>query len=165
MTPMKVAFFGFQPFDKKFIVPHVDGLEMHFFEETLSDATLQKASGFDALSLFVHDRLLDVHSISYLADLGIKIIALRSAGFNHVNIEACKEHGIRVISVPSYSPASIAEFAVAFLFDAARHITRKSHDVKDRKDFSLSEAYIGFESMYLVCYFLMSLFLKFIRIL
>ena len=143
---MKVAFFGVQPFDKTFIPASCEvGLDMTFFEETLSDATVEKAAGFDAISLFVHDRLLEASSIARLANFGVKMIALRSAGFNHVNVEACKEQGIRVVSVPSYSPASIAEFAVAFVFDLARRVSRKSSDIKNHRDFSLSAAYIGCE--------------------
>lgn len=95
--------------------------DLVFVTETLSKTTIEKAKGCDALCCFVTD-CLNKDTINTLASYGIKLIALRSAGFDHVDLTAARLAGITVVRVPKYSPEAIAEFAVALILILNRKI-------------------------------------------
>nr|4ZGS_A Chain A, Putative D-lactate dehydrogenase [Chlamydomonas reinhardtii]4ZGS_B Chain B, Putative D-lactate dehydrogenase [Chlamydomonas reinhardtii]4ZGS_C Chain C, Putative D-lactate dehydrogenase [Chlamydomonas reinhardtii]4ZGS_D Chain D, Putative D-lactate dehydrogenase [Chlamydomonas reinhardtii]4ZGS_E Chain E, Putative D-lactate dehydrogenase [Chlamydomonas reinhardtii]4ZGS_F Chain F, Putative D-lactate dehydrogenase [Chlamydomonas reinhardtii]4ZGS_G Chain G, Putative D-lactate dehydrogen len=96
--------------------------DTYFVEPPLDKDTAQLARGYDVAVLFVNDRA-DASVIKELAKAGVKLIALRCAGFDRVDLHACAEHGVRVVRVPTYSPESVAEHAVALIFALNRHLT------------------------------------------
>lgn len=124
---MKIAIFSSCKYDQDFLRRYNTHHELTFFESTL---TLQNASlsqGFDALCLFVNDRA-DREVLNALEANGIKLILLRCAGFNNVDIEAAGETGIKVLRVPSYSPEAVAEHAMAMILT----LNRKTHKAYNR---------------------------------
>jgi D-lactate dehydrogenase len=99
------------------------GHELVYFETLLEPDTASLAAGFPAVSVFVNDSV-DAHVLRRLATGGTKLVATRSAGFNHIDLEAAKDLGVRVVRVTHYSPNSVAEFAVGLLLALNRKIHR-----------------------------------------
>jgi D-lactate dehydrogenase len=135
---MKIAFFSTQPYDTAFFesANQALGHELAFFTQALEPTTLSLAKGAQAVCLFVNDQA-SAQVIEGLGALGVKIIALRCAGFNNIDIAAAKNNGIKVCRVAAYSPASVAEHAVALLLT----LTRKTHKAYNRvreQNFALS---------------------------
>ena len=95
-----------------------------------------KKDTFDAVCVFVNDKLT-AEVITVLAEKGIKIIALRCAGFNNVDLDAVKKHGLRLCRVPAYSPEAVAEHAVAMLLTLNRK-THKAYNRTREQNFSLN---------------------------
>jgi len=124
----KIAFFGTKPYDSKSFneINSNYWLEITYFEEHTSKENIKKLKWYDVICLFVNDNL-DADMIQVASEVGIKMIALRCAGFNNVDIEACKNHNITVARVPAYSPFAVAEFAMWLLLSLVRkiHITNK----------------------------------------
>lgn len=117
---MKTAFFSMHDFEK----PYYQGqnaCECVFYKEALSLDTVSLAKGCQAISCFTHDRL-DKAVLTELKNLGIAFIALRSAGFDHVDLEAAKALDMIVARVPKYSPHAIAEHACALILALNRKI-------------------------------------------
>lgn len=135
---MKVAFFDTKPYD----IPGFDhyagpaGMEVKYFEAKLTPDTVSLAAGFDAVCVFVNDTV-NAEVVNALHELGVKVIALRCAGYNNVDLKACKETGIRVFRVPAYSPYAVAEHAMALLLAVNRRI-HKAHIRTREFNFSLS---------------------------
>lgn len=96
----------------------------------------------DVLCSFVSDKL-DRECLQVLKERGIKLIALRSAGFNHIDLKAARDLNLAVCRVPGYSPYSVAEFAVGLLLSVNRKIYRAYHRVREH-DFSLN-GLVGFD--------------------
>ncbi|GLC50489.1 hypothetical protein PLESTB_000385200 [Pleodorina starrii] len=92
-----------------------------FVEPPLDKDTAQLAEGFDVVVVFVND-FVTAEVAEVLARGGVKLVALRCAGFDRVDVEACTRLGIRVVRVPTYSPESVAEHAVALIFALNRHL-------------------------------------------
>ena len=140
---MKVAFFDTKPYD----VPGFDhyaagsGLEIKYFETRLNEDTVSLAAGFDAVCVFVND-IASAPVVERLCGLGIKVIALRCAGFNNVDIRACQGK-LPVYRVPAYSPYAVAEHAMALLLT----INRRTHKAYIRtRDFNFSlQGLAGFD--------------------
>ena len=101
---MKIVCFSTQPYDREFLERYNDsfGFEMEYFETQLNLHTSNLAAGADAVCIFVNDRA-DAAVIDSLAQKGVKVIALRCAGFNNVDLEAAKMFNIKVCRVPAYS--------------------------------------------------------------
>jgi D-lactate dehydrogenase len=136
---MKIVFFSAKPYDREFFEScnkHYD-FELEFWETHLGPHIADAIKvGTDAVCVFVNDKLTaDV--IAILAQKGVKIIALRCAGFNNVDLNAAKQHGIRVCRVPAYSPQAVAEHAVAMLLTLNRK-THKAYNRVREQNFSLS---------------------------
>lgn len=113
-----------------------------FLSVRLDVSTAPLAKGFEVVCIFANDRgSRDVLSI--LKDGGTKLLALRSAGFNHVDLEAAKEFGIKVVRVPEYSPYSVAEHAVALILTLNRKIHMAYNRVREG-NFSLN-GLVGFD--------------------
>ncbi|RYD70161.1 MAG: 2-hydroxyacid dehydrogenase, partial [Sphingobacteriales bacterium] len=91
---------------------------------------------FDTVCVFVNDKLT-AEVITVLAEKGIKIIALRCAGFNNVDLDAVKKHGLRLCRVPAYSPQAVAEHAIALLLTLNRK-THKAYNRTREQNFSLN---------------------------
>ena len=112
-----------------------------FMAEALSLITVEKAKGFDGICCFVTD-CLQQDIINILASYGIKLIALRSAGFDHVDLITARLAGITVVRVPKYSPEAIAEFAAALILILNREILKSYLQGLDN-NFSL-DGLVGF---------------------
>jgi D-lactate dehydrogenase len=141
---MKVVFFSTQPYDIQFFNLHKDefGFELIYFESALSKKTVSLVEDAEAVCVFVNDKLTS-EVIDLLAVQGVKIIALRCAGFNNVDLEAAKRNGIKVCRVPAYSPEAVAEHAVAMLLTLNRK-THKAYNRVREQNFSLN-GLLGFD--------------------
>ncbi|MER2509093.1 2-hydroxyacid dehydrogenase [Amaricoccus sp.] len=104
--------------------------EIVYFESRLDARTAVLARGAVAICAFVNDAL-DAAAVGELAGLGVKLVALRCAGFNNVDLEACAKAGIAVGRVPAYSPESVAEHAIALILTLNRKIHRAHSRVRD----------------------------------
>lgn len=119
---MKIAFFDAKSYDK----PSFDrytaekGVDIKYFETKLNEDTVYLAKGYDAVCVFVND---DVNAvvIDNLYDMGVKVLALRCAGFNNIDIKHAYGK-IHVLRVPAYSPYAVAEHAMALLLTSIRRI-------------------------------------------
>lgn len=132
---MKVAFFDTKPHDiASFEKPLEEaGIEAKYYETHLSADTVQLAQDFDCVCIFVND-VVDEYVVEKLYSYGIRIIVLRCAGFNNVDLKACKDK-IQVFRVPAYSPYAVAEHAMALLLT----INRRTHKAYARtRDFNFS---------------------------
>lgn len=117
---MRVAFFNTQAYEKPFYIS-TDELDFEFIEAPLSIGTVSRAQGCDAVCAFVGDDL-SARTIAALHKLGVKHIALRSTGHDHVDLAAAASFNIVVTHVPSYSPESIAEFSLTLLLACLRQV-------------------------------------------
>ena len=132
---MKIAFFDTKPYDRPLFERYgaEHGVEYKFFETKLGEDTADLARGFDGVCIFVNDTA-NAKVIDRLSDGGVRLIALRCAGFNNVNL-AHAEGKMRVVRVPAYSPYAVAEHAMAMLLT----INRRTHKAYIRtKDFNFS---------------------------
>ncbi|MEK6555199.1 MAG: 2-hydroxyacid dehydrogenase, partial [Bdellovibrionota bacterium] len=116
--------------------------DITFFETPLTDQTANLASGYACVCAFVNDRL-DEKTLQALSAGGTQLIALRSAGFNHVDLAAAQTLGLRVVRVPEYSPHAVAEHAVALILSLNRKIHRAYSRVREG-NFSL-DGLVGFD--------------------
>lgn len=134
---MKVAFFNTKSYDRLSFDP-VNSIYQHeirYLEPTLSWETRSLADGCEAICIFVNDKA-DAKIIAYLAEIGVRLIALRCAGFNNVDLEAAHQHGLKVVRVPAYSPHAVAEHAVALILTLNRKIHKAYNRVREQ-NFSL----------------------------
>jgi D-lactate dehydrogenase len=134
---MKIAIFGTQFYEQEYFNKYNLGgqHELFFFEENLNSETAHLAKSFKAVCIFVTDKI-DKNCIEKLAKLDIKVIVLRSAGFNNVDIESAKANNIKILRVPAYSPQAVAEHAVALILTINRK-THKSYNQVRENNFSL----------------------------
>ncbi len=139
---MKIAIFSAHDYEKPFFITanHAQ-YQLHFFSESLQQNNAHLAQGFDVVCCFVTDKL-NAAVIDQLKQVGVKLIALRSAGFDHVDLAAAKRQNLPVVRVPSYSPAAIAEFTIAMILALDRKLLQ-AHAKVQRHDFSLA-GQIGF---------------------
>lgn len=140
---MKLAIYSTKQYDRKYLelVNKEFGFELEFFDFLLSPKTAKVAQGCEAVCIFVNDDA-SREVLTELAALGVKIIALRCAGFNNVDLDAAKELGLEVVRVPAYSPEAVAEHAVGLMMSLNRRIHRAYQRTRDA-NFSL-EGLIGF---------------------
>ncbi|MHB8865152.1 MAG: 2-hydroxyacid dehydrogenase [Pirellulaceae bacterium] len=94
---------------------------LHYVRATLNPDTAHAAEGSKVACVFVNDQC-DAQVIERLASLGVELLALRCAGFNHVDVQACASHHVDVVRVPAYSPHAVAEFTVALMLMLNRRI-------------------------------------------
>jgi len=119
---MKIAFFDTKPYDK----PSFDkygteyGIKFKYFETKLNEDTVELAKGFDGVCVFVNDTVND-KVIDRLCEMNVKIVALRCAGFNNVDMKYAFGR-VHVLRVPAYSPYAVAEHAIAMLLTSIRRI-------------------------------------------
>lgn len=139
---MKVAIFSTKPYERAYLEKFNKGKhELVYFEASLNADTTNLAIGFEAVCVFVNDKI-DRATIEKLAQNGVKLIDLRSAGFNNVDLEAAAAHKITVLRVPAYSPQAVAEHAVALILTLNRK-THKTYNRVREGNFSL-ENLMGF---------------------
>lgn len=129
---MRVAVFSTKPYDRHYLSEANDdfGHDLAFFEPRLDLSTAPLADGFPAVCVFVND-MLDRPLLTHLAENGTRLVALRCAGFNNVDLHAAADLGIDVVRVPAYSPHAVAEFTVALLLALDRRIPRAWARVRD----------------------------------
>jgi D-lactate dehydrogenase len=141
---MKITFFSTQPYDKDFFILHNSeyNFVLEFIEAGLDEKTVELIKESLAVCVFVND-IVSEKVIKRLAERGVKIIALRCAGFNNVDLQAAKENNIQVCRVPSYSPEGVAEHAVAMILTLNRK-THKAYNRVREQNFSLN-GLLGFD--------------------
>lgn len=133
---MRVAVFNVKSYDREYFalansqLPETQRHELTWLEPHLSVDTVSLAQGADAVCVFVNDRL-DAAVLERLHALGIRLIALRCAGFNNVDLGAAKALGLTVARVPAYSPHAVAEHAVALIMTLNRKTHRAYNRVRD----------------------------------
>jgi D-lactate dehydrogenase len=118
------------------------GHSLTFLESRLTLQTARLADGFPAVCSFVNDKV-DAATLAALQVGGVRLVVTRSAGYNHVDLEAARRLDIRVTRVPEYSPHAVAEHAVALVLSLNRHIPRAFSRVRDW-NFSL-DGLVGFD--------------------
>ena len=135
---MNIAFFSYKSYDKEWFDRYIEGTDfkINYFRVKLEASTASYARGADVICAFVNDDL-SRPVIEKLSEIGIKMIALRCAGFNNVDLDAAKAHGIPVYRVPEYSPQAVAEHAVALILTLNRKIHKAYNRIRDG-NFSLS---------------------------
>ncbi len=140
---LHVAFFGTKDYDRLFFSElskdkgeGTYNVDITYFNSRLTNETVHLAEGYEAICIFVNDDA-SRNVIEALSKGGVKLILLRCAGFNNVDLDACKEFGITVLRVPAYSPYAVAEHAMSIIQTANRRINRAYNKVKDN-NFSLN---------------------------
>jgi len=135
---MKVAVCSAQSYDREFLSEANANFkhELAFFEGRLSEESAKLFAGFPAVCAFVNDVLND-NVLRTLAEQGTRLIALRCAGFNNVDVLAAENYAIRVVRVPAYSPHSVAEHTLALILTLNRNTHRAYNRVRDG-NFSLA---------------------------
>ena len=141
---MKCAVFSTKPYDVDFLQKAGDlaGHEMVFYESRLTEVTAKLAEGYDAICAFVNDEL-QRPTLVKIHQGGTKLIALRCAGFNQLDLRAARELGLRAARVPAYSPHAVAEHTLALILSLNRKIHKAYQRVRDN-NFSL-DGLLGFD--------------------
>ena len=125
---MKVAVFSTKPYERTYLEKLNKGQhELVYFDAALDVNTTNLAIGYEAVCVFVGDKL-DKETIIKLSKIGIRLIDLRCTGYNNVDIKAATEQNITVLRVPAYSPQAVAEHAVALILT----LNRKTHKTYNR---------------------------------
>lgn len=139
---IKIAFFDTKEYDRKLFDEYNKnyGYDITYFESNLNTETAPLTKGYDAVCIFVHDKV-DEHTFNILEENGVKLVALRCAGFNNVDLE--HKGNIRVVRVPEYSPYAVAEHAVALLLNVTRKLY-KSYQRTRKYNFTL-DGLLGFD--------------------
>lgn len=129
---MRIAVFSTQRFDREFLQAANEhrGHDLLFLEPRLTPQTCVLAEGVPAVCLFVNDQGNE-DVLTALARTGTRVVALRSAGFNHVDLDAARRLGLTVSRVPAYSPHAVAEHAVALILTLNRQIHRAYNRVRE----------------------------------
>ncbi len=140
---MKIAVFNTKPYDKLFLEKaNQKHHKLIFFEPRLTLETVSLAYGFSGICVFVND-ILDAKILEKLAKNGTKLIALRCAGFNHVDVKKATELGITIVRVPAYSPYAVAEYTIGLILTLNRKLHRAYYRVRDG-NFAL-DGLLGFD--------------------
>lgn len=128
---MKIIFYSTKPYDRLWFEPMAKdyGFEIHFVEMKCDAETVLLADGYDAICIFVND-YVNAAMVEKLYQMKVKGILLRCAGFNNVDLKAA-EGKMHVLRVPSYSPESVAEFAMALLLTVNRYTHRAYARTRD----------------------------------
>lgn len=140
----KIAFFGTKPYDQKSFdeANKRFGFDIRYYKGQLNRNNLVLTQGVDAVCIFVNDTA-DAGIIEGMAKNGVRLLALRMAGFNNVDLAAAAEFGVKVVRVPAYSPYAVAEYAVALMLALDRKIHRAYWRTRDG-NFSL-HGLMGFD--------------------
>jgi D-lactate dehydrogenase len=131
-TITRIAVFDSRAYDRHFLEQANAGFHHHltFFDPRLDATTALLAAGFPAVCVFVNDQLNEA-VLTHLAAHGTRIVALRCAGYNNVDMPAAARLGISVVRVPAYSPHAVAEFTIGLTLSLERHIHRAFARVRD----------------------------------
>jgi D-lactate dehydrogenase len=141
---MRVAVFSAKPYDVAFLTAanRERGHDLQFLEARLLRDTAALAAGFPAVCAFVND-LVDAEVLTRLAAAGTRLVALRSAGYNNVDLAAAARLGVTVTRVPAYSPHAVAEHTITLILALNRKVHRAWARVREG-NFSL-DGLLGFD--------------------
>ncbi len=141
---MKIAFFDSHVFEKTAFHKENEKYnhQITFFETRLSEQSANLAAGYPCICAFVNDHL-DRKTLQIVSSNGTRLIALRSAGFNHVDLKSAQEFALKIVRTPEYSPHAVAEHAVALILSLDRKIHRAYNRVREG-NFSL-DGLVGFD--------------------
>ena len=135
---MKLLFYAAKMYDKKsfgMILDQFPEIEIEYIDHELEPRTAALAKGYDAICAFVSADV-GAETLQTLYDCGVKIVLMRCAGFNNVDVEKAKELGILVKRVPGYSPESVAELAMGLALAVNRRLYKAYNKVREN-DYSL----------------------------
>lgn len=135
---MKILFYDAKPYDTESfdrILPQYNDMSVTYLADDINETTISLAKGYDAVCLFVASQV-DAKTIATLAEFGVKLILMRCAGYNNVELAAAEANGVTVMHVPAYSPECIAEHALALAFAVNRRIHKAYIRVREN-NFSL----------------------------
>jgi D-lactate dehydrogenase len=132
MLNVKIAFFDAKSYDRENFdkVNQTFGFEIKYYKERLSMNTVSLTQDMDVVCIFVNAEC-DARVIERMAGYGVKLIALRCAGFNNVDVTAAKKYNIRVVRVPAYSPHAVAEYAVTLMLTLNRKVYRSVYRTRE----------------------------------
>lgn len=136
---MKILFYGTKNYDEEFfekLLPSYPGIEIKFTEANIHEDTASLAHGYEAICAFVNADL-GTQIIHLLHEQGVKLILMRCAGYNNVDLETAHKLGMKVLRVPGYSPEAVAEHAMALALTANRH-THKAYIKCRENNFALN---------------------------
>jgi D-lactate dehydrogenase len=143
---VKVAWFDTENWEREFLQDRAEGLEIEFFEESLTRDTVEKVSGFDAVTVFVESQV----SSEVLEKLDADFVACRSTGYDHVDLEAADKQEITVFNVPDYGGTTVAEHAFGLIlalsrkiYSAVRKVDRGEFDHQGLRGFDLKGKTLG----------------------
>lgn len=140
---MKVAVYSAKAYDRQFLgAVSLDRHQLTFFDTHLSLSSAGLAAGADAICAFVNDQV-SREVLTLVAANGCRLVALRSAGFNNVDLKAARELGVKVARVPAYSPHAVAEHAIALMLALNRKLHRAYNRVRE-SNFAL-DGLLGFD--------------------
>jgi D-lactate dehydrogenase len=140
---VNVAIFSVKKYDREFLnAANRSVHELRFFEPQLNEETVRLATESQAVCVFVNDQANGA-AIERLHSLGVRLIALRCAGYNNVDLAAAAKHGITVVRVPAYSPYAVAEHAIALMLALNRKVHRAYNRVREG-NFAL-DGLVGFD--------------------
>ncbi len=139
---MKITVFSTKAYDRDFLEAEASRHALTFVETRLDRSTTALAAGADAVCVFVNDTL-DAPVVDALAAAGVRLILLRCAGFNNVDLRAAERNGIAVARVPAYSPYAVAEHTVAMILALNRKLYRAYNRVREG-NFAL-DGLLGFD--------------------
>lgn len=141
---MKIAFFSTESYDRDFFEKHNKnyGYDLIFYEGRLTHQTSLLLKDIPVVCVFVNDKI-DYSLLQQLAAQGVRLIALRCAGFNNVDLAAANEFNIKVVRVPAYSPHAVAEHALAMIMTLNRKIHKSFNRIREQ-NFSLN-GLLGFD--------------------
>lgn len=141
---MNIIFFSSKTYDQQFFTTtnNLYQFNIKYLDVSLNKTTTVLAKGYEVVCVFVND-VVDEDIIKELASIGVKLIALRCAGFNNVDLKSANDSGIKVVRVPAYSPYSVAEHTLALILTLNRKTHRAYNRVKEG-NFSLN-GLMGFD--------------------
>ncbi len=136
---MKILFYGTKNYDEQFfqkLLPEYPGISFQFIEANLCPETAPLSSGYEGICAFVNADI-GTSVIEILSRCGIRLILMRCAGYNNVDLASAHTHHIKVLRVPGYSPEAVAEHAMALALTANRH-THKAYIKCRENNFALN---------------------------
>jgi D-lactate dehydrogenase len=140
---LRVTLFDAKSYDMDSFDRHNNGRHaIHYVEASLNRDTVRVAEGSKVVCIFVNDTCT-APIVQALASLGVELIALRCAGFNHVDLQACQAHHVSVVRVPAYSPYAVAEHTIALML----MLNRRLHQAyqRNRAGSFVLDGLIGFD--------------------
>jgi len=132
---MKIALFEVPKRVQEVFIKLFNGLEVTFFEEKLTDSIIDKVKDVEVVSVFTNS-VVNKNIIDQLPNL--KFINTSSTGFDHIDVEYCKQKGISVSNVPAYGSVTVAEFAFALILALSRKIYDAYHNLREDANFDVS---------------------------
>ena len=136
---MKILFYGTKNYDQQFfdkLLPEYPGISIKYIEANLQEETAALSKGYDAVCAFVNADI-SAPVVKVLCGCGVKLILMRCAGYNNVDLKTAEECNIAVMRVPGYSPEAVAEHAMALALTANRH-THKAYIKCRENNFALN---------------------------